>query len=93
MRILATLLNAHLGRGDGVRLFDLQQCQGNPPGHRLHADFFGVYDDMKVIEYLEFFAAAYRIQGQERKKKCDQVLELVDLGYKRDASSPAFPVA
>jgi ABC-2 type transport system ATP-binding protein len=48
-------------------------------------DFFGVYDDMKVIEYLEFFAAAYRIKGQERRKKCDQVLELVDLGYKRDA--------
>jgi ABC-2 type transport system ATP-binding protein len=48
-------------------------------------DFFGVYDDMKVIEYLEFFAAAYRIKGPERKKKCEQVLELVDLGYKRDA--------
>jgi ABC-2 type transport system ATP-binding protein len=48
-------------------------------------DFFGVYDDMKVIEYLEFFAAAYRIKGAERRKKCDQVLELVDLTYKRDA--------
>ena len=48
-------------------------------------DFFGVYDDMKVIEYLEFFAAAYRIKGPERRKKCDEVLELVDLGYKRDA--------
>ena len=48
-------------------------------------DFFGVYDDMKVIEYLEFFAAAYRIKGPERRKKCEQVLELVDLGYKRDA--------
>jgi ABC-2 type transport system ATP-binding protein len=48
-------------------------------------DFFGVYDDMKVIEYLEFFAAAYRINGPARRKKCDDVLELVDLGYKRDA--------
>jgi ABC-2 type transport system ATP-binding protein len=38
-----------------------------------------------VIEYLEFFAAAYRIKGPERKKKCEQVLDLVDLGYKRDA--------
>ena len=28
-------------------------------------DFFGVYDDMKVIEYLEFFAAAYRIKGPD----------------------------
>jgi ABC-2 type transport system ATP-binding protein len=48
-------------------------------------DFFGVYDDMKVIEYLEFFAAAYRIKGPQRRKVCDDVLELVDLGYKRDA--------
>ena len=48
-------------------------------------DFFGVYDDMKVIEYLEFFAAAYRIKGPARRKMCDEVLDLVDLGYKRDA--------
>jgi ABC-2 type transport system ATP-binding protein len=40
---------------------------------------------MKVIEYLEFFAAAYRITGPARKKKCEEVLELVDLTYKRDA--------
>ena len=48
-------------------------------------DFFGVYDDMKVTEYLEFFAAAYRITGPGRRKKVEQVLDLVDLGYKRDA--------
>jgi ABC-2 type transport system ATP-binding protein len=48
-------------------------------------DFFGVYDDMKVIEYLEFFAAAYRIKGPSRRKICDDVLDLVDLGYKREA--------
>jgi ABC-2 type transport system ATP-binding protein len=48
-------------------------------------DFFGVYDDMRVIEYLEFFAAAYRITGPARRKKCEEVLELVDLSYKRDA--------
>ena len=48
-------------------------------------DFFGVYDDMKVIEYLEFFAAAYRIKGPARRKVCNEVLDLVDLGYKRDA--------
>ncbi|MGI9458072.1 MAG: ATP-binding cassette domain-containing protein, partial [Aeoliella sp.] len=46
---------------------------------------FGVYDDMKVIEYLEFFAAAYRIRGPERRKMCESVLELVDLTYKSDA--------
>ena len=48
-------------------------------------DFFGVYDDMKVIEYLEFFAAAYRIKGPARRKVCNEMLDLVDLGYKRDA--------
>jgi len=48
-------------------------------------DFFGVYDDMKVIEYLEFFAAAYRIKGPGRKKICNEVLDLVELGYKREA--------
>src|SRR4029450_9837614 len=48
-------------------------------------DFFGVYDDMKVTEYLEFFAAAYRITGADRRKKVGQGLDPVDLGYKRDA--------
>jgi ABC-2 type transport system ATP-binding protein len=48
-------------------------------------DFFGVYDDMKVIEYLEFFAAAYRISGTERRRVCNEKLELVDLDFKRDA--------
>ena len=48
-------------------------------------DFFGVYDDMKVIEYLEFFAAAYRIRGADRRKRCDEMLDIVDLDFKRDA--------
>jgi len=49
-------------------------------------DFFGVYDDMKVIEYLEFFAAAYRIRGPQRRKVCNDVLELVGMDFKRDAA-------
>ena len=85
MRILATLLNPTWGEAMvcGYSIYngakDIRRVIGYMP------DFFGVYDDMKVIEYLEFFAAAYRIKGPERRKKCDQVLELVDLGYKRDA--------
>jgi ABC-2 type transport system ATP-binding protein len=85
MRILATLLNPTWGEASvcGYSIYngakDIRRVMGYMP------DFFGVYDDMKVIEYLEFFAAAYRIKGAERKKKCEQVLELVDLGYKRDA--------
>jgi ABC-2 type transport system ATP-binding protein len=85
MRILATLLNPSWGEASvcGYSIYnsskEIRRAFGYMP------DFFGVYDDMKVIEYLEFFAAAYRIKGPERRKKCDQVLDLVDLGYKRDA--------
>jgi ABC-2 type transport system ATP-binding protein len=85
MRILATLLNPSWGEASvcGYSIYngskDIRRSIGYMP------DFFGVYDDMKVTEYLEFFAAAYRIKGQERRKKVDQVLDLVDLGYKRDA--------
>jgi ABC-2 type transport system ATP-binding protein len=85
MRILATLLNPTWGEATvcGYSIYnnskEIRRVIGYMP------DFFGVYDDMKVIEYLEFFAAAYRIKGPERKQKCEQVLELVDLGYKRDA--------
>jgi ABC-2 type transport system ATP-binding protein len=85
MRILATLLNPTWGEASvcGFSIYnnakEIRRLMGYMP------DFFGVYDDMKVIEYLEFFAAAYRIKGPERRRKCDQVLDLVDLGYKRDA--------
>ena len=45
----------------------------------------GAYEDMVVTEYLEFFAAAYNIHGQHRKKVVADVLELTDLGYKATA--------
>jgi ABC-2 type transport system ATP-binding protein len=48
-------------------------------------DFFGVYDDMTVVEYLEFFAASYRINGQQRRDRVDEMLDIVDLEFKRDA--------
>ncbi len=48
-------------------------------------DFFGVYDDMTVIEYLEFFAASYRIDSSARRRICEEKLELVDMAFKRDA--------
>src|SRR5438034_8797168 len=85
MKILATLLDPTYGEAYvcGHSIYrdpkEIRRLVGYMP------DFFGVYDDMKVIEYLEFFAAAYRINGPQRRRKCDQVLELVDLGYKRDA--------
>ncbi|SHJ08016.1 ABC transporter ATP-binding protein [Lutispora thermophila] len=48
-------------------------------------DFFGVYDDLKVTEYLDYYASIYKINAKERKKICDDLLELVDLQDKKDA--------
>jgi ABC-2 type transport system ATP-binding protein len=48
-------------------------------------DFFGVYDDIKVWEYLDFFAAAYRIERSKRPQIIDDVLELTDLSTKKDS--------
>lgn len=85
MKILATLLQPSSGEGYicGRSIFtkpkEIRRLIGYMP------DFYGVYEDMKVIEYLEFFAAAYRIRGEHRKKVCDETLDLVDLGYKREA--------
>jgi ABC-2 type transport system ATP-binding protein len=84
MRILATLLQPTWGEASvcGHSIYthpkEIRRLIGYMP------DFFGVYDDMKVIEYLEFFAAAYRIKGPARRKICNDTLELVELGYKRD---------
>lgn len=47
-------------------------------------DFFGVYDDVKVHEYLDFFAAAYRVPVGKRKTIVADLLELVDLSHKSD---------
>jgi ABC-2 type transport system ATP-binding protein len=46
-------------------------------------DFMGVYDDLKVFEYLEFFAAAFGIESKKRKAIVEGVLELTDLQTKR----------
>jgi ABC-2 type transport system ATP-binding protein len=85
MRILATLLQPTWGEGYvcDYSIYthpkEIRRLIGFMP------DFFGVYDDMKVIEYLEFFAAAYRIRGPKRRKVCDDMLALVGLDYKREA--------
>ncbi len=85
MRILATLLNPTLGEAyvGGYSIYtkpkEIRRIVGYMP------DFFGVYDDMRVIEYLEFFAAAYRIRAPGRRKVCNEMLDLVDLDFKRNA--------
>jgi len=85
MRMLATLLQPTWGEAAvcGYSIYthpkEIRRVIGYMP------DFFGVYDDMKVMEYLEFFAATYRIKGPARRKVCNEMLDLVGLGYKRDA--------
>ena len=49
-------------------------------------DFFGIYDDLRVDEYLEFFAAAYGIPANKRTGLADDLLDLVDLAGKRESS-------
>lgn len=48
-------------------------------------DFFGLYDDVRVWEYLDFFATIYEVPAKERNKVIDGVLELTDLTVKKDA--------
>jgi ABC-2 type transport system ATP-binding protein len=48
-------------------------------------DFFGVYKDMEVTEYLDFFGACYKIPARQREKTVNDVLELVGLTEKRGA--------
>ena len=47
-------------------------------------DFFGVYNDMQVWEYLDFFAACYNVGEAERLRLVSDLLELVDLSHRRD---------
>lgn len=57
---------------------DLQRQIGYMP------DFFGVYEDMLVWEYLDFFARCYDLPAARRRQVTDELLELVDLAEKRD---------
>jgi len=47
-------------------------------------DIFGVYDQMSVWEYLDFFCAAYRIKPRDRKARIDEALRLTDGTYMLD---------
>lgn len=85
MKILACLLSPDSGTakvcghdvtrdGDAIR-----KCLGYMP------DFLGVYEDLTVDEYLQFFAAAFHIERRKRRSTIDGVLELTDLVEKRKA--------
>ena len=84
IRFLATLLRASRGEGsvNGHSItndpMNVRRSVGYMP------DAFGVYDGMKVWEFLDFFAVAYKIGRTQRKQVIRDVLELLDLTYKRD---------
>src|ERR1035437_9833631 len=83
LRILATFLAPTSGRAvilghDVVRDADaVRHVIGYMP------DFFGVYKDMEVTEYLDFFGACYKIPTAQREKTVNDVLELVGLSEKK----------
>jgi ABC-2 type transport system ATP-binding protein len=85
MRIIAGLLDP----SDGAARVLGRDVAGNGDFVRRNVgympDFFGVYEDLKVTEYLEFFASAYGIPRKQRKRIVGDVLELTDLNFKADA--------
>jgi len=84
IRFLATLLKATHGEGT----VNGHSVNNDPLGVRRSVgympDNFGVYDGMKVWEFLDFFAVAYQIPRAKRKQVIIDVLELLDLVHKRD---------
>ncbi len=84
LRILATLLEPTAGEAEvgGWSLArnpnDVRRVLGFMP------DVFGVYDDMRVWEYLDFFGRCYGLSAPARKRIIGDLLELVDLADKRD---------
>jgi ABC-2 type transport system ATP-binding protein len=84
IRFLSTLLKASRGEG----MINGHSVTRDPLGVRRSVgympDNFGVYDGMKVWEFLDFFAVAYQIPRDRRKQVIADVLELLDLAHKRD---------
>jgi ABC-2 type transport system ATP-binding protein len=85
IRFLSTLLKAT--GGDGI--VNGHRVSQDPMGVRRSIgympDNFGVYDGMRVWEFLDFFALAYQIPRFRRKKIIGDVMDLLDLGGKRES--------
>ena len=85
LRMLATLLAPTSGDAEIAG----ESIRRNPQAVRrvlgYMPDAFGVYDDMKVWEYLDFFGRCYGLGPAQRKRMITDLLELVDLASKRDA--------
>ncbi len=85
LRMVAGLLEPSSG---DVRLLGERLDRDGRASQRLVGympDFFGVYDDLRVWEYLDFFARCHKLPAAKRRSTVDCLLELVDLTPKRDA--------
>ncbi|MFN8375731.1 MAG: ABC transporter ATP-binding protein [Anaerolineae bacterium] len=84
MRVLTTLTRPTSGQAwvCGHSVLEDRRAVRRSIGYM--PDEFGVYDDLRVWEYLDFFAACYDIPEADRKKLIDDLLELVDLAHRRD---------
>ena len=84
LRMLATLLEPSAGQAE----IDGWSVTRNPDDVRrvigFMPDVFGVYDDMKVWEYIDFFARCHGLPAAGRRRMIADLLELVDLGDRRD---------
>jgi ABC-2 type transport system ATP-binding protein len=90
LKILATLLAPTAGRAEVCGLEVGRESRAIRPLIGYMPDFFGVYEDMTVHEYLTFFAAAYGLKGDKRTRVVNDILELTDLGSKRDTMVEAL---
>ncbi|MGG4546773.1 ABC transporter ATP-binding protein [Rossellomorea marisflavi] len=83
--ILATLLAPTSGRAkvNGYDVCEEPKMVRRQIGYM--PDFFGVYDQLKAEEYLDFYGASYKIPAEERAALIPQLLELVNLSHKKDS--------
>ena len=85
MKILATLLAPTAGEAFvtgipiGADPIEVRRRIGYMP------DFYGVYDDLRVWEYLDFFGRCYGVPSKRRPAMIGELLEIVGLGEKREA--------
>ncbi len=85
LRILATYLAPRAGTAKGLGHDVVREADAVRHVIGYMPDFFGVYKDMEVTEYLDFFGACYKIPTAQREKTVNDVLELVGLTEKRGA--------
>src|SRR5438067_7733371 len=83
LRILASFLVPSAGRAEVLGHDVLRDADAVRHVIGYMPDFFGVYKDMEVTEYLDFFGACYKIPSAKREKTVNDVLELVGLTEKR----------